>query len=936
MSNPADEALIQPFLAVVPPSVVSTSKMLKTYPKLVAVLVDFAKSDPSDAATLPAFEKKLRPILTDSGCGKKAVAEIVQACSAISAAAPPDQQDDAGNQKNQEVQEVTEAINKVKLESQNESLGTCAQEPARPKIRSKERTSTRTKDKALATAEGDADPTNPTSQPDAPISGRDAHLSLIDATSQESRFHLDATETASLEIDLKDVTVTLAGRELLQNAHLRLKSGVHYGLIGRNGSGKSTLLAAIGERIIPGISNAIKILLVSQIATAQDASESHATSVLDVVIRSDAERTRAQAEVEALARVLERASQDEGEIRNIVLRLQLRRAADRLEETRKVAIKRSGARGALARKELVIAEAEYKEAERKLESDDAATASGDGSWADEAAKMLTSAQLVLEAIEANTTEARARKILHGLGFSAERIEGPYSALSGGWRSRASLAAALLQPAHILLLDEPVNYLDLPAVLFVQTFIKQLPHTVVTVSHDREFLDEVTDELIMLRQSQLSYHDGNLTQVEHELRRKRKHVLRQQETLDKKKEKVQKSIADAAKKAKKSGDDNKMRMVKSRQKKLDDRWGLEVNAKGHKFKLNRDFEGFHLTSRGGVEIEELDGEVSFRFPDPDPADLRYPGALVHMEDVSFRYPGAAKSTLTRVGLTIGPGERVALVGPNGHGKTTLLNAMVGKLTPTSGKVERHGRAKVALYAQHTIEELLSSCRAAQAEAGVPDMGVPLLAAGGLAGSKKKVGGAATAAIAGTTVLSHFLASTGDSVSEAQARGYLGQLGLKGRTADTIPLTGLSGGQLVRLGLAEVMWSAPDLVILDEVTTHLDSDTIDALIQALRFYSGAIVLVSHDRYAVKRIVELAREASAGSEDEASDDEYEKEAQGDVDIAKAAKEPGRTYLVRDGTLQLLARGMDQYTDSVVRKMQAQLDGIGSSSGTTTTTVA
>ncbi|EPQ32208.1 uncharacterized protein PFL1_00405 [Pseudozyma flocculosa PF-1] len=911
MADPADEQLIQPLVGAIPPSVVSTSKMLKTYSKLVAVLADYARSDRTDATATAAFEKKIRPILTDSGCGRKAVSEIVEACSKVSMPSPASKLDSKEDDK--DVKAAADSMQNLTLDTARPKTDQADGAPATQKPKKAERATVKSKTDSTAATETTSSTISKQSSlaPDA----KDAHLSLIHATSQESRFYLDATDTASLEVDLKDVTITLAGRELLQNAHLRLKSGVHYGLVGRNGSGKSTLLAAIGERIIPGLPNGLKILLVSQIATARQAAESEANSVLDVVVRSDLERTRAEAEVQALNAVLEQSTVAEDGVRDAVLRLRLRRATDRLEEARKIAIKRSGARGALARKDLVAAEREHEEAKADVER--ATEMPLDGSWTEEAAKMLLDAQRLLESVEANTTEARARKILHGLGFSASRIEGPYSALSGGWRSRASLAAALLQPAHILLLDEPVNYLDLPAVLFVQTFIKDVPHTVVTVSHDREFLDEVTDELIILRQSSLSYHSGNLTEVEREKRKKRKHALRQQEALDRKKEKVQKSIADVAKKAKKSGDDNKMRMVKSRQKKLDDRWGLEVNAKGHRFKLNRDLGGYHLTSRGGVEIETLDSEISFFFPDPD--DLRFPGSLVHMEKVSYRYEGAPKATLRDVNLTIGPGERVALVGPNGHGKTTLLNALTGKLTPTAGKVERHSRVKIAIYAQHTIEDLLSSCRAALAAAGVSTAATSTVDAAGL--GKKKGSVAVAATIPGTTALSHFLASTDGRVDEAQARAFLGQLGLKGRTADTVLLTGLSGGQLVRLGLAEVMWSAPDLVILDEVTTHLDADTIDALVRALRSYRGAVLLVSHDRYAVKRIIEMAKDPAAtgggDSDDSDSDDDEDDGADVDEDELEPHRKPGRTYLVKDGTMRLLERGMDEYTDSVVKKV-------------------
>lgn len=861
-----------PLLATIPSSVLATTKALKTYPKLETVLNDYAALGPNEDTSL-FLTKRLRPILTDAGVGKSAAAEIIEACSHTSARKVKDHRNAQKAEDGAEQAVETPLPASKPVVAQNEATTAAASEPKPTRnIRRHDKLSSK-----KAAAASDDDELSLAVNANLYVGNPDPKLRLINALSQESRFHLDTTDNASMEIDLKTVTLSLAGQELLSDCHLRLKSGVHYGLVGRNGTGKSTLLSAIGEKLIPGLPRNMKILFVSQLTTARAAEDEPESSVLNVVIRSDVERSQAVDECKMLNDALE--LQDEIKVRDTVLQLQLRRATERLRESRKLAVKWSGAKGAWARKDLIVAEREFEAAEGNVKSPPEIpkqrqdSTNGD-SWSAEAALLLLNSQSVLETVDAASTEARAQKILHGLGFSTERISGPYSALSGGWRSRASLASALLQPAHILLLDEPVNYLDLPAVLYVQEFIKSISHTVVTVSHDREFLDAVADELIILRKQALAYFDGNLTTYDRESRRARNHALRQQEVLDKKKAVVQKSIADAAKSAKKSGDDNKMRMVKSRQRKLDERWGLEVNSKGHRFKLNRDLGGYHLGFRAGPTIEELDSAVRFAFPDPEP--LRFPGSLVHMDRVSVKYPGAAKETIREVTLTIGQGERVAIVGPNGHGKTTLLNAMIGGLAPSAGNVERHPRARFELYFQHTLETLSGES---------------------------------------TTALAHFLGRFPDA-GEAQSRSFLGQLGLKGRTADTILLTGLSGGQLVRLGLAEIMWTSPDLVILDEVTTHLDSDTIDALVDALRMYEGAIVLVSHDRYAVKRIIELADDPTTTSDDEEEPIEIHSPESKD-----ALKEPGRTYLLRDGILKLLPGGMDDYSSQVVKHVASQM---------------
>jgi ATP-binding cassette, subfamily F, member 3 len=199
-------------------------------------------------------------------------------------------------------------------------------------------------------------------------------------------------------------------------------------------------------------------------------------------------------------------------------------------------------------------------------------------------------------MDAEATESVARRILLGLGFSQEQLDGPYQALSGGWRSRCSLASVLVQNPDVvclcarslavinetnimqLILDEPTNYLDIPAILWLQDYIQALESTtVLIVAHDRDFLDEATEETIILRKRTLAYHEGGITATEQAIMKKRVGMIRMKEGLDRKKASVEQTIA----KAKNSMDDKKRQMAASRQKKLDDRWGAEVNAKGHR-------------------------------------------------------------------------------------------------------------------------------------------------------------------------------------------------------------------------------------------------------------------------------------------------------------------------------------------------------------------
>ena len=205
----------------------------------------------------------------------------------------------------------------------------------------------------------------------------------------------------------------------------------------------------------------------------------------------------------------------------------------------------------------------------------------------------------------------------------------------------------------------------------------------------------------------------------------------------------------------------------------------------------------------------------------PADLRFPGAVLSFEKVSFSYTAGKRKVpvLRDVDLTIHPGERVGIAGMNGSGKTTLVSlAMAGmdgstsSMTPSSGTITRHSRARFGLYSQQAVEELSA-----------------------LAANKPEL-----------TALSHLTEYTASGLAEKDARALLSSVGLVGRTASDVPMSLLSGGQKVRVALAKLLWTPPHLLILDEVTTHLDADTIEALIHALRRYEGAILVVTHDRF------------------------------------------------------------------------------------------
>src|ERR1700761_4574622 len=197
-------------------------------------------------------------------------------------------------------------------------------------------------------------------------------------------------------------------------------------------------------------------------------------------------------------------------------------------------------------------------------------------------------------MDAAAAESRARTVLLGLGFALEKIDDSMSKLSGGWRTRCDLACALCHTADILLLDEPTNFLDLPSIIWLQDYITGPDlegTTVVVVTHDRDFADATADELLILRNHKIERFRGNLSKYESEKIKKIKWMSTMKDAKDKQKKHIEQSIASNIRAAKQKGDEKKLKQAASRQKKLDDRWGLEVSAKGHRFKLNRDNAGY---------------------------------------------------------------------------------------------------------------------------------------------------------------------------------------------------------------------------------------------------------------------------------------------------------------------------------------------------------
>jgi ATPase subunit of ABC transporter with duplicated ATPase domains len=611
----------------------------------------------------------------------------------------------------------------------------------------------------------------------------------------------------------------MANRELLSRTTLHLVEARHYVLVGRNGTGKSTLLRAIGDGLVPGIAWSTRILLLGQTREGGgDGLELCDETVLQHVVRSDRVRERYMWEAKMLGDAVENAGDAMAPVR-AYRRIQTERLALRLKEAHRIAERRSGARGKLARKELTKLEERYEESKKSVGEEESGvdtTRLSEDTQA--AADMLSSVQASLELMDAAAAEAKARRVLLGLGFKEDGIDKPMSQLSGGWRTRCDLACTLTQYADVLLLDEPTNFLDLPSIIWLQDYINSMTNTTILITtHDRDFGDAVAEELILLRNQVLETFRGNLSLYEREKWKKIKYLTKMKEAKDKQKKHIEKSIASNIKAAKDKGDDKKLKQAASRQKKLDERWGMEVGLKGGRFKLNRDLVGYHTSHRSEIEVPDFDPPVKLTFP-RQPPDLRFPGALVSMEKVTFAYPGRKKApTLTDISLTIHPGTRTGLAGLNGSGKTTLVSLIVGGsdgrgLTPTSGSITRHARARFGLFSQQSVEEITA-----------------------IASSNLQL-----------TALRHLMDVNGGEMDEKEARQMLGGLGLHGHTVSDVPLGLLSGGQKVRVALAKVLWPPPQLLILDEVTTHLDGDTILSLVIALKEYDGALLVITHDRF------------------------------------------------------------------------------------------
>ncbi|KAJ1740851.1 hypothetical protein IWW42_000083 [Coemansia sp. RSA 1085] len=647
----------------------------------------------------------------------------------------------------------------------------------------------------------------------------------VQAFSQQSRFHTETVATLSNDVDLKDVNIIVDDNELLVDARLWLKSGYHYGMVGRNGAGKSTLLSVIGNKSLVGFPENIRTLYVQQL----DVLDSN-ISVLESVLASDEERQKRVDDAGAIERSLLVPEKLTEAINKYIQRV----AGENIAKAQKIAALRSGKRGKVARESALKAEKNMLATVRNE------LYQGGKQDNEVAADILAILYAELNTMEAQSAEAKARTILASMDISEAQQDGPVSNLSGGWRMRVALAQALFMEPDVLLLDECTNHLDLAAISWLQAYLVTLDITIVCVSHDRDFLNAISQEIIRLKNKQLTYHPGNYDeyeQTEDELRKKKE---RQFAALERRREHVKKSIDNFMKHARSTNDSKILTQAASRKKKLERMVGTDRFEDGKRFKRSN-WAGWHETLRPELKLERAEKDVDFSIPQPE--NLRNHGPLVSLDDVSFAYDGAQSQVLDKVSLNVIMGDHIALLGLNGCGKSTLINIIDGTLKPTRGNVERQVRLRIGHYTQHFVDEL----------SGVAESGLKRLMA------------------------------DNSGTKESDARKWLGSFELGGPLA-VRPMATLSGGQRARMAMALMLFSNPHMLLLDEVTNHLDMYAVQGLIAALNEYEGTVILVSHDRHFIR---ETADEC---------------------------------YALQNGKLVLLEDGVDEYVASVHPKASAR----------------
>ena len=541
-------------------------------------------------------------------------------------------------------------------------------------------------------------------------------------------------------LKISDLTYSVEGRTLVENATVTIPTGHKVGLVGRNGSGKTTLFRIIrGEMVLD--TGSVSIPKGWKIGGVSQEVPGNEVSLIDTVLRADQEREALLAEAETAT--------DPSRIAEVQTRL-----AD---------------------------------------------------------------------IDAWSAEARAATILKGLGFTHEEQQMPCSAFSGGWRMRVALAAVLFSEPDLLLLDEPTNYLDLEGALWLEAYLVKYPHTVLIVSHDRELLNRSVGGILHLEEKGLIYYTGTYDMFAKQRAEKRALMASAAKKQDAKRAHLQAFVDRFKAKA------SKAKQAQSRVKMLEK---MET-----------------------IRAPEDAARTGFTFPEPE--ELSPP--IIATEGAAVGYGNTI--VLHDLNLRIDQDDRIALLGRNGEGKSTLSKMLSGRLDVARGKMVTSNKLRIGFFAQHQVDELYVD----------------------------------------ETPLQHLMRERA-SEGQARLRARLAGFGLGADQAET-EVGRLSGGQKARLSLLLATLPAPHLLILDEPTNHLDIESREALVEALTAYSGAVILVSHDMHLLSMVADrlwLVKDGHVTS----YDDDLEayrrllltpdKPAEKDKPKAKAAPKPTRDEIL------------------------------------------
>jgi ATP-binding cassette, subfamily F, member 3 len=374
-------------------------------------------------------------------------------------------------------------------------------------------------------------------------------------------------------------------------------------------------------------------------------------------------------------------------------------------------------------------------------------------------------------IDAHSASARAAAILGGLGFSSADQARPCSEFSGGWRMRVALAATLFAVPDLLLLDEPTNYLDLEGTLWLEDHLAHYPRTVIVISHDRDLLDTSVDQILHLDRGKLTLYRGGYSSFEEQRATREMLDAKQAKRQEAERKRLQAFVDRFKAKA------SKARQAQSRVKMLE-----------------------RMKPVAALVTQDV-REITF----PAPEKILSP-PIIAVDDVSVGYDRKSP-VLNRVTLRIDNDDRIALLGANGNGKSTLVKLLANRLAPFSGSITRAEKLSIAYFAQHQLDELN--------EEGSPYDHVRKLL---------------------------------PEAPEAKVRARAGAIGFSGKAADT-KVASLSGGEKARLLLGLATFFGPNMIILDEPTNHLDIDSRATLAEAINEFPGAVIMVSHDRYLIE---------------------------------------------------------------------------------------